>query len=299
MNLKLKLAAALTGLLLLTAPLPGEEAADSAAAQGATIVGIDTMTQGNGAATVAKIEPCRRVNEGETFDVDLFVTGDSAIAGFGVRVLFDPSIVNIVNGDASSFLLGPGGLTVGSGFPETTGDWQYAYAQASAFGREGVLMRISLKAVGSGSSPLDLPVGPVDTGLFDEVGQPITITGIVPGEIRVGSDCPPTPAEITPVSVLTPGPGQTTETPTSETPGATPPVNDEGTAIAGATATAEAEAEATATATATAGSTASDNDDDGDGFPLWAIVPIAGGVALAAAGAVFGIQRLRRRGQVS
>ena len=192
-SLILSLALLVTLLLVVRAP---------GAPESSTVIAVDIMLEGNSATSVGPIQSCLSVDRGDTFDVDVTVTDVQELAGFQVRLNFDPQVVQI-RGRQANFLLGEGGLEAGDiNFPVTSGSWYYGYTNLPAQSGPGVLVRITLKALASGSTKLSLPLGPLDTALIDSGLSYIGVVGVTEGTVRVGSEC--TPAETPTVLPVTP-----------------------------------------------------------------------------------------------
>jgi len=201
------LSLALLVTLLLVVRAPGAPASS-------IVIAVDMMPEGNSATSAGPIQSCLSVSSGDTFDVDVIVTDVQELAGFQVRLNFDPQVVQI-EGRQADFFLGEGGLEAGdTNFPVTSGSWYYGYTNLPGRSGSGVLVRITLKALASGSTRLSLPLGPLDTALVDSSLSYIAVEGVIEGTIRVGSEC--TPEEITPTIVpVTPQPSPTaSSTPT-------------------------------------------------------------------------------------
>ena len=191
--------------LLVTLPLVVQ--APAAPATSNTVIGLDMMPEGNTATSVGPIQSCLSVSSGDTFAVDVIVTGVQELAGFQVRLNFDPQVVQI-EGRQADFFLGEGGLEAGdTNFPVTNGSWYYGYSNLPARGGSGVLVRITLKALASGSTKLSLPLGPLDTALVDSGLSYIEVEAVIEGTVRVGGEC--TPAETPTVLPVTPQPTPT------------------------------------------------------------------------------------------
>jgi len=172
-----------------------------------TVIAVDMMPEGNSATSVGPIQSCLSVSSGDTFDVDVTVTDVQELAGFQVRLNFDPQVVQI-QGRQANFLLGEGGLEAGDiNFPVTSGSWYYGYTNLPAQSGPGVLVRVTLKALASGSTKLSLPLGPLDTALIDSSFSYIEVEGVMEGTVRVGGEC--TPAETPTVLPVTPQPSPT------------------------------------------------------------------------------------------
>jgi len=183
------------------------------------VIAVDMMPEGNSATSLGPIEACLSVSSGDTFDVDVIVTDVQELAGFQVRLNFDPQVVQI-EGRQADFFLSEGGLEAGdTNFPVTSGSWYYGYTNLPGRSGSGVLVRITLKALASGSTKLSLPLGSLDTALVDSSLSYVAIEGVMEGTIRVGSEC--TPEETTPTVVpVTPEPSPTpSPMPTPESKG--------------------------------------------------------------------------------
>jgi len=131
-------------------------------------VAVDTDPSGNPTGSgglLSPIDPCVEVSGiGTTFDVDIIVDElhpDNAVIGFDLVLRYDPAVVNVVARD-SSFIL----PTDGGGFlfevmpdllPDGDGAWEYAagvIGEPEGSPGEGVLVRITLGAVGPGTTTL-------------------------------------------------------------------------------------------------------------------------------------------------
>ena len=110
------------------------------------VIAVDMMPEGNSATSAGPIQSCLSVSSGDTFDVDVIVTDVQELAGFQVRLNFDPQVVQI-EGRQADFFLSEGGLEAGdTNFPVTSGSWYYGYTNLPGRSGSGVLVRITLKA---------------------------------------------------------------------------------------------------------------------------------------------------------
>lgn len=160
-------------LLLVLAPLT----ALPTAAQGPLTIGIDADPSGNGATVLGPIEPCISVRNGDTFDVDVFVRDVEELLAFEMYIEFNPQVVEVVDRDVSMFLAGnPGSsvLDVSAPVPNRDGLYRAAAADTSdpptPDSGSGVLFRLTLRAVGPGSSGLVLAVRDVDGDGAADIG---------------------------------------------------------------------------------------------------------------------------------
>jgi hypothetical protein len=213
--------------------------------------GLDVVTTGNTATSLGPLETCREVGAGEAFDVDMFVLdvpppadGKGGVMGFSYNLLFDPSVLEVTAID-DNFLTQAGGDTTEfesidadyvqgenpdeDPLPGTTGDVRVDYfdfgdAPDSIESGSGVLSRITLHAVGTGLSGLQLVDEPFDadepmiisSAALEESGQGrYPIASVQNAIIAVADSCAPQPS-VTPVtSTPTPTPVDGTITPSA------------------------------------------------------------------------------------
>jgi len=71
-------------------------------AQETVTVGIDTDPAGNDASSLGDIQNCRTVQQGDTFEIDLFIQGvpplagaGGGVAGYSLDIMFDPTVVQL------------------------------------------------------------------------------------------------------------------------------------------------------------------------------------------------------------
>lgn len=71
-------------------------------AQETVTVGVDVDSSGNTAGSLGEIQNCRTVQQGDSFEIDVFAQGIPAlsaqgggIAGYGFDILFDPSVIQL------------------------------------------------------------------------------------------------------------------------------------------------------------------------------------------------------------
>jgi hypothetical protein len=260
------------------------ESPASQASQGQTWVGIDADTAGNTASSLGPIDGCISVATGQTVTVDVFIMDVQALAGWQGELSYDNSVVTIVDVDPRLLLAANPDSQVVSLSPDSLPDTDGIYSPLVADmgdrtgeSGEGVLIRLTLQAVGSGRAELTLS----DVALGDPSAAPIGDTnsdtyfdGPVSGaEIRVDEACP----SGTPISQ--PSPAATPEAPTLE---ATPP----------ATATSPPEV---ASPTSEAAPANLAKEEGGNGIPWVLIGGIGGGAALAVLLLAFGYRQVLRR----
>ncbi len=187
----------------------------------AITVGIDTDATGNQALSLGAIDGCRLVQQGDTFQVDVFAKGIPApsgffdgISGFAFNFKYDPNVINVTAIDANLMLAGGGTrdpFEVTNPLPDTDGNFRADEADLSQRfeSGDGVLARLTLLAVGPGVSPLTLgdDASSDADGIPDVLGAAgrpqYNISEIDNAEIGVGQAC----SAPTPVIPVTPSPG--------------------------------------------------------------------------------------------
>jgi hypothetical protein len=210
-------------LAIAVATLIGVATLSHARAQESITVGIDADPSGNAAQSLGDIQDCRTVAEGGSFEVDVFVQGippgtaqGGGIAGFGYSLLFDPTVLQVtaVNnefllyaaGSTAPFEVIDGDGTAGSNtdpLPATTGNLRVDLGDVSTNieSGDGVLSRLTLRAVGAGSTVLSLSPAEIFDGSAEEyasVSQNATVA--------VGGSCtPPPPTTPPPAETATAG----------------------------------------------------------------------------------------------
>jgi len=275
-------------------------------------IGVDADPAGNTATSLGPIDPCVRIDKGDSFDVDLFVTNVDDLFAWEIYFSFDGDVVNVTDRDVKLFQAANANSDVfdaSESLPSGGGLYRLGAADIaqppSPDSGSGVLARLTLEAVGAGLSPATVTTldvnndGKIDLGpqLSSTRGQPVGDAdgdGFFDGpffnaQIAVGRDCPSGPAPTAAPTLTVPAP--------SPTEGSTPTVTP--TVIP--TSTAE-------TASPTPGSTASPGpqpsstpsaEDDGtdwtSGGFIVAYVVIGGMAALLLGGGAF-LATTRRRG---
>ncbi len=142
-------------------------------------LGIDadpTQSPANAATSLGSLEACRTAASGQQFTIDLFITNVTDLLGWATTVHYDPAVVNVAAVDVRMFQNANGGsniLNASDPVPNSDGSF---YASAIDLGAppwqdsgSGVLARITLTAVGPGSSAVT--VGP--SYLTNVSGRPI------------------------------------------------------------------------------------------------------------------------------
>lgn len=214
----------------------------------APTMGIDADPAGNTAKSLASVENCVSVSNGDSFQIDLFITGVNDLKAWEAYITFDGDIVNVTDVDVSMFQAANSGSDVfdASGpLPDTSGLYQLGAIDigdpAASDSGSGVLARITLTAVQPGLSPAVVTVldtnrdGRVDLGprlsdsaegsIGDSDGDNFFDGRLDGAQIVVDGDCPGAPSSI---PRTTPAAATATAAPTEPTPGTSEDSNDSG-----------------------------------------------------------------------
>lgn len=176
------LAAPALALLAIALALAPAGHTPTASADTEPIVSMDTLTDGNTATAVETIDSCLSTTTGSVFDVDMVIQSvDPAVGltGFQANLMYDPAVLQVTNVDYNFILTSTGSaaIPVGDSLPDD-GDGDFFLA-AVMFSLEivpadgdGVLVRVTMEALGPGASPLHL----ADVKLADANANPIQPT---------------------------------------------------------------------------------------------------------------------------
>jgi hypothetical protein len=252
----------------------------SRASQEAIAVGVDADPTGNSATSLGEIDACASAETGQTFDVDIFVSDVVDINCWQATLTYDPSVVDVVDADAELLLASQ----EGSNLIDLSGplEAQDAYLlivadmQAASESGSGILARVTLEALGPGSTALALYdviiCDPESTPLGDADGDSYFDGPIAFAQVWVDEPCPSALPTLTPVPPPTIAQQATPVPPASPFP---PP------------------------ATATPGGPAADGEptegEDDDGFPWAVAVGVSAGAVVAALAAGLAVRWLQRR----
>ena len=170
-------------------------------------VGIDMDTAGNAANALGSREECMSIAAiGDTLDIDVVVkgvppvdsgSGAGGLAGFQFNLMYDPTVVNVVAANADMMLTAGGGsipFSLGDIVPDADGDFLTAEVDLGATleSGDGVLIRVTLRAVGQGRSPLALDETGSGDGvplIVDGSGVAYPVSSVFDGEVVVGGTC--------------------------------------------------------------------------------------------------------------
>lgn len=194
------------------------------------LIAIDADIAGNDATSLGALDGCQSVAPGDTATVDVIVDAipdDRPTVGFQIEVTYDPAILEAIDFD-NTFLLASKdayqpieGLS--DALPDNDGNLLIIVADAasdvlqdvSVESGEGVLSRVTFRALSAGTSTVGLGFDPPDVypSIIDPLNTAIQVDNIGSVQIVVGGECNSgVEAEITalpPLSDLQPTPGPT------------------------------------------------------------------------------------------
>jgi len=286
-------------------------------AQTRTSIGIDANPAESTATSLGPIDSCVSVSTGDTFDVDIFVKDVTDLLAWEVYFTYDSSIVNIVDHDVEMFQAANEGSNIfdlSEALPDL--DALYLLAAADLADPEapdsgsGVLARLTLKAVGPGISPANIPPidfngdGTMDLGPIlndvraDHSSNPIGDLNndsifdgqISAAQIAVDAACPPGTVAPTATRVAA---SHSPTSPASPTVATTPAVTKTATATPSAVSSTPTAVVTSPTPTETL---PTDNNDGSNwtGRP-WIVAYVVGGLAVLLAAGVALLAITRRR----
>lgn len=131
-------------------------------AQAVTSLRVDVDPSGNEATSTGPLQTCRSVERGATFTVDVLIEDVSQLRTWELTVQYDRALIQVVAAE-EMFLSANAGSNVLfpplEPLPDTDGRYQVGASDISSAtdSGSGVLVRLTLKAQGSGVSPLALP----------------------------------------------------------------------------------------------------------------------------------------------
>ena len=200
-------------------------------------VRVDADPTGNTPTSLGTINDCREVDVDDSFDVDIVIQGVTDIHAFDISLSYDPAILELTGNDVQQMLVAGGAsnlLDLSDALPDTDGFYgtrgqDLSTSAGDSESGDGVLARVTLKAVGTGTSTLSVLVDSVSPILADFDGNPVQPadpqTGVFTGtmsdaNISVDATCvsPPSPTIPTPTPTAPAGDA----TPSAGTPAPTP-----------------------------------------------------------------------------
>ena len=174
---------------------------------------IDAIPDGDTLTSVAQIDSCASAQEGDTFNIDLIIEDVTDLLAWEVGISYDPNVLEVRERDVQMFQATNRGsqvLDTSNETPSNSGRYVASAVDvadpASPDSGSGVLARITLKAVGTGTSSLSLEKIDLDDddspdqGPFlrdvagetigDDDGDTFFDGSTTDAEIRVGEPCP-------------------------------------------------------------------------------------------------------------
>ena len=174
---------------------------------------IDAIPDGNIPTSVAQIDSCASAQEGDTFNIDLIIEDVTDLLAWEIGISYDPAILEVRDRDVQMFqAANPNSQVTDTSNETPANSGRYVAGAvdladpASPDSGSGILTRITLKAVGPGTSRLSLEKidlnddGAPDQGPFlrdiageiigDEDGDTFFDGSTTDAEIRVGEPCP-------------------------------------------------------------------------------------------------------------
>ncbi|MDP2950292.1 MAG: thrombospondin type 3 repeat-containing protein [Chloroflexota bacterium] len=161
-------------------------------------LGVDADSAGNSATSLGAIEASRTVACGETFFMDIFIQDVTDLLVWSVTLNYDPSVLRINGQDVQMFQAANAGSDVRDrslGDPGLAGGWGGGYYDvtaadvgeaAAADSGSGVLARLTLAAVGTGSSRVS-PQNPTLWGV--PLPTTISVGSVSDAEVAVVGSC--------------------------------------------------------------------------------------------------------------
>lgn len=208
------------------ATLYGDTTTPSVQAAGITL-GVDVTTDGNTASALGTIDNCRRVEVGNDFDVDLFVSDVPGLQGFDIYVGFDESLLQMTN-ETPYMVIGPNASVIDPVYHQ----YFLSVGGTTPKSGSGVLARLTFQAMAAGASNVAIvhsPAWPILSGqsgpIGDTSGDGYFDGPTVAASIAIGQDCSGTPVVTDspgPTVTALPTPSPTPSPTSSATPAPTP-----------------------------------------------------------------------------
>jgi hypothetical protein len=161
-------------------------------------LGVDVDHTGNTATSLGSIEASRTVACGETFEMDIFIQDVADLLTWLVGLDYDPSVVRITERDVQMFQAANAGSDVrdqSGGDEGLASGWGGYYEVAAADAGEpredvadsgsGVLARLTVAAVGAGTSPLNVRI----STLWGHPFKSISVGSTFHAEVTVDGPC--------------------------------------------------------------------------------------------------------------
>jgi hypothetical protein len=173
-------------------------------------LGIDADPTGNTATALDSRDACVSVSNGDTFDVDVIVEGVTDLLAWEAYVSFNPDSVRVMDRDVQFLTAATANGTaydLSESVPDADDPYRVGAANITespeAASGEGILARLTLEAVGSGTSvlsvaPQETSAGTIGATLTDVNGEQISDSDndgffdglIVDAQVAVDEPCP-------------------------------------------------------------------------------------------------------------
>lgn len=185
------------------ASLYGDTTTPSVQAAGITL-GVDVATDGNDASHLGTIVNCKRVEVGNDFDVDVYITDVIGLQGWDAFFAFDGSLLTLT-GQQQMMI---SGFAASDPVPDSGPHKHFlGYGARSKVDGSGVLVRLTFHAYAPGVSTASISYNPLGPHL-NPGSDPIAFNGpIFAASIAIGQACPSTPVVTdSPQPTATPSP---------------------------------------------------------------------------------------------
>lgn len=174
-----------------------------------TSIGLDVDPAGNAPTSLGPLDTCREIPAGESFQIDFYITQVIELAAWSADLAYNVGILRIDAVDVRLFQAADGASNIFNAsdpVPDSNGSYLVSAVDLSAPPKQdsgtGVLARITITAVGSGTSLIGLTniylVSANGTPIGDSTGDGVFDGASSSAEIRIGATCPivstPTPS---------------------------------------------------------------------------------------------------------
>ena len=153
--------------------------AHTALAQDSPSLGIDVDPTGNSSTLLGTRQVCLEVTSGASFDIDITVENVAELSAWEAYLGFDGSVIQIVDRDVQLFLTsapGSNAFDLSESVPDNKSPFRIGAANITdppeGVTGSGVLARLTVEAIGTGTT--DLTVGPQPTDAGFPIGPTLT-----------------------------------------------------------------------------------------------------------------------------
>jgi hypothetical protein len=163
---------------------------------GTLYIDVGPLT-GNTTTSYGAIDTCiGDLSVGTPFDIDIIIDGANDLGGAGWTLYYNKDVLKVTAYNWASWKLGGGRMNFTDAVPDTDGAFAASYARASGVNGAGVLQRLTLQPIATGSSDLKLCTAADCLSVADSRGggyfYPKVLVDDPAGEVRavVGGACP-------------------------------------------------------------------------------------------------------------